>query len=89
MNLEREKAKLGDMPWRWAKRCPWPPMCGNTASTLPVAPIAPNLSVITEKGSCNHPLGTIFSAMKPMFGLFWPSCGLKWPVLAIWVIWTN
>ena len=57
VNLEREKTKAGrenmDRPWRWAQRCPWPPMCGNEA-TLPVAPIAPNLSVITGTGSSNH-----------------------------------
>ena len=31
---------------RVVKRCPWPPMCGNEATTVPVAPIAPNVSVI-------------------------------------------
>ena len=31
---------------RVVKRCPWPPMCGNEATTVPVAPNAPNVSVI-------------------------------------------
>ena len=65
VDLERENTKAGreymDRPWRWAQRCPWPPMCGNEA-TLPVAPIDPNLSVITGTGSsCHFPQTNCFS----------------------------
>ena len=77
VNLERKKTKAGrenmDRAWRWAQRCPWPPtpMCGNEA-TLPVAPIAPNLSVITGTGSSNHFSQTIFfSNCFINFSLFW------------------